>query len=248
MADIQTIKSRISKMLATAADDASTPGEKATAMQMASALMRRYNLEREDIEDANKKENYDRQAVNSLWSRLTPWESTLASFVASYVVKGAYCITGSEGSSGRNTGSVGQAFISFVGLGDDASMAAATFTQLRDQLVRQCEAIYGTPVRGSGRSYAVGFVNGLFDTTKAAEEADKNDASLQSEIKTALIRTDMLKSQAKNWYLSSLGENFVVKSSNRKLGGIKSSAYNRGFTDGKNANTNVSKSTAGFLS
>ena len=53
--NIQTIKERIAKMLATASNDASTPNEKSVAMQMASALMRRYNLEREDVEDATKK-------------------------------------------------------------------------------------------------------------------------------------------------------------------------------------------------
>ena len=97
--DLETINSRIAKMLAIASNDASTPGEKANAMQMASALMRRYNLERDDIEDVNKKENYGSADVNALWARMTPWESSLAAFVSAYIVKGSWVVTSKEGST-----------------------------------------------------------------------------------------------------------------------------------------------------
>jgi hypothetical protein len=243
--NIQTIKERIAKMLATASNDASTPNEKSVAMQMASALMRRYNLEREDVEDATKKENYGRTTVNSLWSRLTPWESSLAAFVSAYIVKGSYCVAGKEGSARRNYGTVGQATLDFIGLGEDHGMAAATFVQLRDSLMKQCMAKWGTPVRGPGRSYAVGFVDGLFKTAKAAEAAEKLLADTLVEVNRALIRTDMLKVQAKNWFLAETGSR--ISSSSRRLSGIESGAYKQGVADGKQHTQGKVRQVAGYL-
>ena len=243
--DIESIKSRISKMLATASNDASTPAEKSTAMQMASALMRRYNLEREDVEDANKKENYGTTVVDSLWARLTPWESSLAAFVASYIVKGCYVISGKEGSARTNFGSVGQAKIHFVGLGEDHGMAAATFVQLRDSLLNQCAAKWGTPVRGPGRSYAVGFTDGLFLTAREVEKAEKALAESRAEISRALVRTDLLKAQAKNWYLAETGSRVTMTS--RRLSGLQSGAYKSGVTDGKQHSQGKVRPTAGLL-
>ena len=243
--DIENIKSRIAKMLATASNDASTPAEKSTAMQMASALMRRYNLEREDVEDANKNENYGQTTVDSLWARMTPWESSLAAFVSAYIVKGSYVVSGKEGSARTNYGTVGQAKIHFVGLGEDHGMAAATFVQLRDSLMRQCAMKWGTPVRGSGRSYAVGFVDGLFFTVREAERADRALVESRAEISRALIRTDMLKAQAKNWYLSETGERLIKTT--RRLSGLQSGAYKSGVADGKQHNQAKVRPVAGHL-
>ena len=240
--DIETIKNRIAAMLATAANDGSTANEKAVAMQMASALMRRYNLEREDVEDVKKKEDYNSLDVNTLWARLTPWESRLAAFVAAYIVKGVFCVAGKEGASRRLSGSVGQAVLSFVGLGEDPGMAVVTFNQLRQSLLDQCGAKYGSPVRGDGRSYAVGFVNGLY---KAAQDAEKLEKD-KGEMSRALIRTDMLKEASKNWYLST-DENIRLKSSSRRLSGLNSEAYGAGYKDGQNTNREKSRPIAGLL-
>ena len=242
--NLETIKSRIAKMLATASNDASTPNEKATAMQMANALMRRYNLERDDIEDINKKENYGSENVNSLWARMTPWESSLAAFVSAYVVKGSWVVASKVGGSNRNYGSMGQAIMTFVGLGDDPKIAVATFNQLRDSLLCQCEALYGTPVRGKGRSYAVGFVDGLFDTAREAERLEKENAEIAKEISRALIRTDLLKEQAKNWYM--IKEDMKLKSTKRRLS-VRPEAYNAGFYDGKNASQKAARPAVGLL-
>jgi hypothetical protein len=242
---IQAIKERIAKMLATASNDASTPNEKSVAMQMASALMRRYNLERKDVEDATKKENYGTTVVNSLWARMTPWESSLAAFVSAFIVKGSFCVSGKEGSSRRNFGSVGQATIHFVGLGEDHGMAAATFNQLRDSLIRQCNAKWGTPVRGFGRSYAVGFVHGLFHTAKEAETAEKLLEANRAEMSRALVRTDMLKAQARSWFLAETGSR--IASSSRRLSGIESGAYRQGVADGKKHTQGKVRPVAGLL-
>jgi len=243
--DLETIKNRIAKMLATASNDGATPGEKATAMQMASALMRRYNLERDDIEDINKKENYNSSEVNALWARLTPWESSLAAFVSAYIVKGSWVVASKEGSTHRQFGTVGQAKMTFVGLGQDAAIAVATFNQLRDSLLRQCNVKFGSPVRGSGRSYAVGFVDGLYNTARAAEKAEQLNVETKAEVTRALIRTDMLKAQAKNWYLKETDS--TVKSSARRLSGIESGAYSTGVRDGQRVNAQKGSVVSGHI-
>jgi len=239
--DIDTIKSRIAKMLATASNDASTPNEKAVAMQMASALMRKYNLEREDVEDASKKENYASVDVDTLWARMTPWESSLAAFVSSWIVRGSWVIASKEGSAHRARGTVGQAKVTFVGLGEDAGMAAATYVQLRDSLMKQCAAKWGSPVRNDGRSYAVGFVHGLFAVANEADKLEKDKVSMSR----ALIRTDMLKTQSRNWYLAET--NARVTSGSRRIQLDKSGAYKQGVSDGRRASQSKVRPTAGLL-
>lgn len=243
--DLETIKNRIAKMLAIASNDASTPGEKSNAMQMASALMRRYNLERDDIEDINKNENYNSADVNALWARMTPWESSLAAFVSAYVVKGSWVVASKEGSTHRNYGTVGQAKMTFVGLGQDPDIAVATFNQLRDSLLQQCQVKYGSPVRGSGRSYAVGFVDGLYKTARAAELEDQKNIEVKAEVSRALIRTDMLKTQAKDWYLAET--DMKIKSSARRLTGLESNAYKHGVRDGQQQNASKGSVVSGYL-
>lgn len=244
--DIETIKSRIAKLLATASNDAATPNEKSVAMQMASALMRRYNLERDDIEDINKKEDYKSVNVNTMYARLTPWEARLAAFVSAYIVKGSWVVSGKEGSTHRNFGTVGQAVLTFVGLGEDSGMAAATFVQLRESLLKQCAVKFGTPVRGSGRSYAVGFVTGLNQVAREAENAEKAKRELLADMSRALMRTDMLKEQSKNWYLSA-DPTIKVRSSNSSLNNLQSDAYKAGIQDGRKANQSKASAVAGFL-
>lgn len=242
--DLQKTKDRISKLLAVASNDASTPGEKANAMQMASALMRRYNLERDDIDDHNRPSaNFVTIRLPTLWARMTPWESTLASFVASYVVKSAFVVVSSVGGTGRNRGNVGQAILCFTGSGDDAEIAAETYKQLRTALVSQGEKKYGTTVRGHGRSYAVGFVSGLFVAAREAEALEKVAAA---EISRALIRTDMLKTASQNFFLQSIGSGRLV-SSRRSIGGLRSGAYEEGKADGRAANTSQQRPRSGLL-
>ena len=145
-----------------------------------------------------------------------------------------------------NYGTVGQAKMHFVGLGEDHGMAAATFVQLRESLLRQCDAKWGTPVRGAGRSYAVGFTDGLYLTAKEAENAERALIESRAEISRALIRTDFLKAQARNWYLSETGAR--VTTTNRRLSGMQSGAYKSGVADGKQHNQSKVRQVAGYLS
>lgn len=221
MQDIETIRSRVQKLLAVAANEAATPGEKSNAMRMASALMRRYNIERHEVEDT--REEYGSVEIETLWTRLTPWESTLANFVASYVVPSCWVVS----SKNRAKGPIGQSRITFVGLGPDPETARATFVQLRDSLISQCTARYGQAVRGEGRSYAVGFVSGLFVAAREAAQAETN----VEEVKAALIRTDMLTTRSRDWYLAQK-EGIRLRSASNRIGGLDSDAFSRGREDG----------------
>lgn len=231
MDNIDKIKDRIQKLLNTAANDASTPNEKAVAMQMATTLMRKYNLERDDVEDSHTNPDFDMVVVSSLWSRMMPWESQLAAFVAAFIVKGAFCVESKVGNSGRLSGSVGRGVVRYVGVGHDAEIAATTFVFLRDVLVSQCTKKYGSPVRSDGRMYAIGFVNGLILAAKDAEKLEK-DAAAASR---ALIRTDMLKQASRDHYLSETNGQLRTKSVNVR--GVKNDAFNSGIADGRNADT-----------
>lgn len=235
--DIEKIKERISKMLATASCSASTPAEKSTAMAMASALMQRYNLERDDIEGKDKGE-FSEVIVKTLLVRMMPWESMLASFVSMYVVKGSWAVLQRETGA---VGAVNQATINFVGLGADPQIAAATFYHLRELLVNECSEIYGPTVRGPGRSFAVGFVTGLVTVAKENEKKNR----LNAEAGTALMRTDMLKTQSKNWYLAQ--KDAKVRKTNSKIGGVSRDPYNAGYAAGRSANVEQRNPISGRL-
>lgn len=232
--NINKIKERINKLLNTAANEGSTPNEKAVAMQMATDMMRQYNLDRDDISEdhINATASFKTVTIQSLWSRMTPWESQLAVFVTMYIVKGVYCVESKIGNTGRNRGAVGRGILNYTGAGEDAEIAAATFTFLRDLLVAQCTAKYGSPVRDDGRMYSLGFVRGLFLTAKEAVELE-NDAAATSR---ALIRTDMLQIASRDYYLSQQDSDVKVTSKSAKIYGRQGEAYNLGVTDGRAAN------------
>ena len=230
--NIEKIKERINKLLNTAANEASTPNEKAVAMQMATDMMRQYNLDRTDINENCVTASFKTVTIHSLWSRMTPWESQLAVFIITYLVKGVYCVESKIGNTGRNRGAVGRGILNYTGAGEDAEIAAATFTFLRDLLVAQCTAKYGSPVRDDGRMYSLGFVRGLFLTAKEAAELE-NDAAATSR---ALIRTDMLKIASRDYYLSQQDPNVRLTSKSAKIYGRQGEAYNSGVTDGRAAN------------
>lgn len=241
MADIERIKERVAKLLAVVANEASTDGEKANAMEMANNIMREYNLEREDIEDGKVKEDFNKVHVNTVFTRMMPWESTLSVFVMDKIMKGVFCYTSSIGKQRGITGSVGQAIVVFVGNGPDAEMAAETYKHLRQILLSNCQSKYGTPVRGSGRDYSVGFVNGLFKAAKQAEELEAGN----QEVSRALIRTDMLKASAQNWMTTEHGMNFVSRSNRTNLN--DRDAYDRGVQDGLNADRSKRHVISGHL-
>ena len=225
--DIEKIKDRIAKLLAVATDDAATENEKDVAMRAAHAYMVKYNLEREDIDNHNKiSDEFKVVSVPSLWTRMTPWESQIAMIVISHIVKGSFCVAKKEGNTGRNHGTVGQAILDFVGLGFDAEIAAATYVFIRDSLISQCAKKYGSPVRGDGRMYALGFVNGVASVAKSTALS-----IITLSNATALIRTDMLQAAAKNHYLSLMDGR--LKSSSRNISGTANDAYYSGVVDGR---------------
>lgn len=237
--DIEKIKERINHLLRTASNDASTPNEKAVAMQMANNLMRRYNLDRDDCTDTSNDDNFKTVSVQSRWSRMTPWESQLGVFVINHVVKGAFCVESKVGNNGK---SVGRGILQFTGLGADAEMAAATYSFLCDVLISQCVSKHGSPVRDDGRMYAIGFVRGLF---LAAREAEKMERDSES-ISRALIRTDMLKEASKNYFLSQLN-GVRLKSGKRSVTGSFNGAYHDGVCDGMNADSSKRRTIVGRL-
>ena len=87
MLDSSKIRDRIRRMLAIAENSASTDGEVATAMKMAESLMRRHNLDRDDVKrSVDGTINVDdvqisKQSVSMVGLQRTGWEICLAKWL-----------------------------------------------------------------------------------------------------------------------------------------------------------------------
>ena len=217
---------QIRKMLATAGDPASTPGEAETAMQMAMKLMDKFGLEREDIEK-NDDGSYDldtvdqinmyREEVKVLTKRIPLWNKMLAMFVTMQGIRTTSCYLLKRNGS-----------VMFYGPEADVKAAAALFSGLMGDIARDARNRFGGFYKGSGASFCEGFVSGL--TQKYEVEAIKLESQVEN---TALIvQQDALivavKDRAKDW----LSEEFNV---NLKSGGrspnrrnFDQGAYNTG--------------------
>ena len=153
-AQFDKILRRLRALDATATNRASTDGEKRNALRMMQALMLRHNLSREDIVDEDNVEHvqFTRVACPVNGRRAYRWEKMLASYVAWHIFP---TIQWYQGTRGHRT------FFWFYGPKSDVENGIALFRELLLTIATAAQLQYGGHTRGSGASYAEGYVAGL---------------------------------------------------------------------------------------
>ena len=180
---------RLRKLDRTASNSASTEGEKHNALRMMQSLMLRHNLTRDDIVDEGNVENvqFTRIACPVNGRRACRWEKNLASYVTMYIIPTTQWFIATKGF---------RTLFWFYGPRADVQNAIALFRELLLTIATSAHLQFRGHTRGSGASYAEGYVQGLpCSSSDAAVHADQ----IMSERALIRARRLTLHSAANDW-------------------------------------------------
>ncbi len=185
----------------TASNSASTEGEKRNALRMMQNLLLRHNLSRDDIVENDNVDNmrFTNVACPVNGRRACGWEKSLAAYVVDEIFPLTSWYFGTRGP---------RTLFWFYGPVDDVNNCIALFRELLLTITASAQLQYGGYARGSGASYAEGYVRGLPRYHSSADS--------QTQInETALIhaRTLVVKQAARDWLRLECGVSIVMKSS-----------------------------------
>jgi len=188
MSNINRIREKLAKLLALGEDNSASQGEIDNALSMASAMMAKHNLTRDDIDmsavDPIAKVAFGRHWAFSKGASLTTWECVLCNFTVSFI--GTVKYYQSKGMAVRRRGIAETdargdirtaTGVAFYGCDEDAECAATLFEELRDAAATMAIIRWGGWARGDGAAYAEGFALGIQSAnTKAALALKNGDA------------------------------------------------------------------------
>jgi len=244
--ELGTIQRRVKAMLATAANTGSTPNEIATAMSMATKLMEKYNLEREDIEQIDdskafdlSKIEFDKVTVTGKSSKGYRWEVALANFICEFVA-GANYYSSKQNAMPLVPVRSGYKQVKtkvFYGPTEDVQLAAALYRGLHHMAYTYAMKMYGGWCKGSGGSFCQGFVEGLKEAHTDAEEATVNTTTALTVVNMSKAITKV----SKGWLKEKHG---IKLSTGSGLGGVRNKdagAYRNGKTLGGQQSMSINK-------
>lgn len=178
----------------TASNSGSTEGEKHNALRMMQDLMLRHNLSRDDIVDEDNVEGvqFTRAACPLNTRRACSWEVMLASYVTLEIFPTVQWYVSAKGH---------RTLFWFYGPRTDVQNCLALFQELLLTIAASAHLQYGGFVRGSGASYAEGYVSGLPRSSQAADAATgaANAPIAVSERSLIQSRTVALHQTALQW-------------------------------------------------
>lgn len=236
--NIDEVKRTIKDLLNLANNEAAFDGEIENALLHASRLMTAYHLSEDEIkEDEKPKEpEYDRTTYYSKGTSVTHWELELAHFVNKLVGS-----TGHYTSYAVEIGETKKTPVIFYGVAEDVELAYTLYKDLSFIIHSMARLRYKGSLRGPGREYAEGFVEGLKTKLESAVEKDK-DTSI--ETRGLIIRSQEIairkKTDARNWLAKA--HNIKLRSYSRNFGGKSyGDAKSQGRTDGSKLNVSATR-------
>lgn len=193
--EFDKILHRLRSLDNTANNRASTDGEKRNALRMMQNLMLRHNLSREDI---TEKDNVDHVSFTKMacpvnGSRALAWEKGLASYLTTEIFPMTWWYFSTKGH---------RTLFWFYGPVKDVQNCIMLFRELVVTIAASAHLQYGGYTRGSGASYAEGYVRGLPKHQSGPVESDlSSEAKAKVAGETALIQARMLavKNAALQW-------------------------------------------------
>ena len=187
--EFEKILGRLRALDSTASNHASTEGEKRNALRMMQNLMLRHNLSRDDI---TVDENVDQMQftriacpVNS--RRAYHWEKLLSEYLTEHIFS---TVDSYQDRKGHRT------FFWFYGPRTDVENCITLFRDLLLTIATAAQLRYGGYTRGSGASYAEGYVDGLPRQCDDETSDSEHDAA-----QTALVhnRVVAVKKASRDW-------------------------------------------------
>jgi hypothetical protein len=196
-AEFDKILNRLRAMDRTASNSASTEAEKHNAIRMMQSLMLRHNLSREDITSDDNVETvqFTQMACPVNGSKAYNWEKALANYITMHVLPTTQWYSGSKAH---------RTLFCFYGPLADVRNAIALFRELLVTIAAAAKLQFGGHSRGSGASYAEGYVMGLPRHGSSSGSESPNDlkvlsADIVSERALIQLRTLAIHSAATRW-------------------------------------------------
>lgn len=249
---------KVRSLFAKTTERGASEAEAATAVAMAQRLMASYHLSEEDLahepaDDYAAVDDAKFGEYRSYVGRVVyAWEGSLAMFVSGFV--GAPCYIdnavrvvrrGEIVQLDENGCTKNGKSIVFYGVAEDAIMASDIYDELRMLIASMAVAKWGGCYKGDGGMYAQGFVVGLYEKHKKADEQARIEASTSTTSMVLVARRNDLiqykRDRAKSWLAIEKG---IKLRNKRSAGGANgsSSAWGSGRSDG--AATDVNRSRA----
>lgn len=249
MNNIAKVKAKLTKLLALTAESNASPGEIENAVAMASRLMAKHNIEREDLDmdsdNPTANTTFDASISFGLRKNKLRWEMDLCRFVCSFIPSVQYYITPDIPVRRRgmaeadSAGKIRRAVrITFYGPRDDSEAAMELYDELQTVISAMATIRWASYHQFEGAGYAEGFIVGLTEAFDASEEKARlangeTYGLILASNKNALV----LRDASSNWLRESKGIEL------RKTRGLRSGAKGfgdapraEGKADGKNYN------------
>ena len=186
--EFSKILERVKALHRTASNVASTEGEIRNALRMMQNLMLKHNLSRSDIVDDDDASHVGmtRRACPLNGNKAYQWESMLADYMTGEIFPTVQFYRDRHGH---------RTLFWFYGPVDDVQQTIGLFRELLLTIATAAQLKYGGHTRGSGASYAEGYVKGLPRSYR-----DQNrDEAVVSEQSLIHARTLAIHSAARDW-------------------------------------------------
>jgi hypothetical protein len=219
-AEFEKIINRLRAIDNTARNQAATEAERENALRMMQALMLRHNLSRADLASDEGIESilYTRQACPVNGSRALSWEKDLANYLTQHIFPMTQWYSSRKGH---------RTLFFFYGPRMDVENLIQLFRELMITIATAAKLLFGGYARGSGASYAEGYVSSLpknaGDSTETNQppNATPNDTATsnpqndESQLDNAnrqlvLQRSIAVQRRAKDWLFLECGIRLVT--------------------------------------
>jgi hypothetical protein len=259
MSDIDRIKEKLAKLLRLGENTAASEGEIQNALNLATQLMARHQLTRDDIDttadDPIAKVTMGRHFAFCKGANLSTWESQLTHFVKKFIGSVSCYVAGKmpvrkNGIAADFFGGEGEPrkaqAVCFYGSDDDARCAVAMFEELRDAIATMAIVRWGGWARGDGFAYAFGFTQGLISAhTEARQNLMNQDNTTTALILKSESTSLAIVDKAKDWLATTHKVQLAKRSSSRSVtcrGSNARTAMSEGRRDGSHYNPTRSAS------
>ena len=233
----QEILEKIKKCMATAGNDASTDGEKESALRLAQILMAKHSVDVTDLDTYKDAKTLEREigrmATRSFTKKPITWENACANFICEFVggIKWYWLSPGHK----ENPLPSKTALLVFYGEKHLLSLATELYNELKIVIAASARAKIGSFIRGKGRNYGDGFVTGIYRKWK-----DQYQLLLSSNENALILRNEVIvrdrEKAAADWIKNDFGLKLSSSPATKKT--FDHNAYSRGIADGKNYSLN----------
>jgi len=213
-AEFEKIIQRLRAIDNTARNQAATEGERENALRMMQSLMLRHNLTREDLveHDGVDSASYTRLACPVNGSKSLAWEKELAFYITQHIFPLTQWYSGRKGH---------RTLFFFYGPRVDVENALQLFRELLLTIATAAKLLYGGYSRGSGASYAEGYVQSLPKSDSVLAEvsrdrgrsrnslASKGEDRLSPEQALILKRSLIVHRKSRDWLFEECGIRLV---------------------------------------